>query len=46
MIIADCDSAFQLQQSSLCFHEGELFNLIRNGRGVPAVPLVMVGIQP
>ncbi len=28
-----------------CF-EGELYNVIRNGRGVPAVPLVLVGIAP
>ena len=26
--------------------EGELYNLIRQGRGVPAVPLVIVGIAP
>lgn len=26
------------------YYEGELYNLIREGRGVPAVPLVMVGI--
>ena len=25
-------------------YEGELYNVIRNGRGVPAVPLVMIGI--
>ncbi|MDR2788545.1 MAG: restriction endonuclease [Candidatus Accumulibacter sp.] len=28
------------------YFEGELYNLIRNGRGVPSVPLVMVGIAP
>lgn len=28
------------------YYEGELYNVIRNGRGVPAVPLVMVGITP
>jgi hypothetical protein len=28
------------------YYEGELYNVIRNGRGVPAVPLVMVGIAP
>lgn len=27
-------------------YEGELYNIIRNGRGVPAVPLVLVGIEP
>ena len=26
------------------YYEGELYNVIRNGRGVPAVPLVMIGI--
>lgn len=28
------------------YYEGELYNIIRNGRGVPAVPLVLVGIEP
>jgi hypothetical protein len=28
------------------YYEGELYNVIRNGRGVPAVPLVLVGIEP
>lgn len=28
------------------YYEGELYNLIRQGRGIPAVPLVMVGIAP
>lgn len=28
------------------YFEGELYNVIRNGRGVPAVPLVLVGISP
>jgi hypothetical protein len=28
------------------YFEGELYNVIRNGRGVPSVPLVMVGIAP
>jgi hypothetical protein len=27
-------------------YEGELYNVIRNGRGVPAVPLVMIGVAP
>ncbi len=26
------------------YYEGELYNIIRNGRGVPAVPLVIVGV--
>lgn len=28
------------------YYEGELYNLIRQGRGIPAVPLVMIGIAP
>jgi hypothetical protein len=28
------------------YYEGELYNLIREGRGVPAVPLVLIGISP
>ena len=26
------------------YYEGELYNLIRQGRGVPAVPLIVIGI--
>lgn len=32
--------------SGISYYEGELYNLIRQGRGVPAVPLVMIGIAP
>lgn len=28
------------------YYEGELYNVFRNGRGVPGVPLVIVGIAP
>lgn len=28
------------------YYEGELYNLIREGRGVPAVPLVLIGVEP
>lgn len=28
------------------YYEGELYNLIRQGRGVPAVPLILVGVAP
>jgi hypothetical protein len=28
------------------YYEGELYNLIRQGRGVPAVPLVIIGVAP
>jgi len=27
------------------YYEGELYNVVRQGRGVPAVPLVIVGIE-
>ncbi len=32
--------------SGVAYYEGELYNVIRQGRGVPAVPLVLVGIEP
>jgi hypothetical protein len=32
--------------SGVAYYEGELYNLIREGRGVPAVPLVMIGVAP
>ncbi len=39
--------SLQSQMSSgPAYYEGELYNVIRNGRGVPAVPLVMIGIAP
>lgn len=31
--------------SSLVYYESELYNVVRNGRGVPAVPLVILGID-
>ena len=35
----------QSQMSSgVSYYEGELYNVIRQGRGVPAVPLVIIGI--
>jgi len=37
----------QSQMSSgVGYYEGELYNVVRQGRGVPAVPLVLVGIEP
>lgn len=39
----------ELQQemaSGVGYYEGELYNLIREGRGVPAVPLVIIGVAP
>ena len=32
--------------SGPAYYEGELYNLIRQGRGIPAVPLVVVGVAP
>jgi hypothetical protein len=32
--------------SGVPYFEGELYNVIRNGRGVPAVPLILIGIAP
>jgi hypothetical protein len=36
----------QEMSSGVAYYEGELYNLIREGRGVPAVPLVLVGVEP
>jgi hypothetical protein len=37
----------QSQMSSgIAYYEGELYNVVRQGRGVPAVPLVLIGIAP
>ena len=39
--------SLQNQMSSgVGYYEGEFYNVIRQGRGVPAVPLVLVGIEP
>lgn len=32
--------------SGVPYYEGEFYNIVRQGRGVPAVPLVLVGIEP
>lgn len=32
--------------SGVGYYEAELYNLIREGRGVPAVPLVLIGLAP
>jgi hypothetical protein len=38
--------SLQCQMSSgVAYYEGELYNVIRQGRGVPAVPLVIIGIE-
>ena len=31
--------------SGVAYYEGELYNVVRQGRGVPAVPIVLVGIE-
>lgn len=36
----------QEMASGVGYYEGELYNLIREGRGVPAVPLVLIGVAP
>lgn len=39
--------SLQSQMSSgVPYYEGELYNVIRQGRGVPAVPLVLIGLEP
>lgn len=39
--------SLQSQMSSgVAYYEGELYNVVRQGRGVPSVPLVMLGIEP
>lgn len=39
--------SLQTQMSSgVAYYEGELYNVIRQGRGVPSVPLVILGIEP
>lgn len=39
--------SIQSQMSSgVAYYEGELYNVVRQGRGVPAVPLVILGIEP
>jgi len=30
--------------SGVAYYEGELYNVVRQGRGVPAVPLIIIGI--
>ena len=35
----------QQMSSGIGYYEGELYNLVRQGRGVPAVPLVLFGVD-
>ncbi len=32
--------------SGIAYYERELYNVVRQGRGVPAVPLILVGVAP
>lgn len=32
-------------RSGIGYYEGEFYNVVRQGRGVPAVPLVLVGVD-
>jgi len=32
--------------SGVAYYEGEVYNVVRQGRSTPAVPLVIVGITP
>ena len=39
--------SLQAQMSSgVAYYEGEFYNVVRQGRGVPSVPLVLIGIEP
>lgn len=39
--------SLQAQMSSgVAYYEGEFYNVVRQGRGVPSVPLVILGIEP
>ncbi len=39
--------SLQSQMSSgVAYYEGEFYNVVRQCRGVPAVPLVLIGIEP
>lgn len=31
--------------SGVAYYEGEFYNVVRQGRGVPAVPLILIGIE-
>jgi hypothetical protein len=39
--------SLQRQMSSgVAYYEGEFYNVVRQGRGIPAVSLVLIGIEP
>ena len=35
----------QHMSSGVAYYEGELYNVVRQGRGVPAVPIVLIGVE-
>jgi len=39
-------SLSQEMSSGVPYYEGELYNVVRQGRAVPAVPLIVLGIEP
>ena len=32
--------------SGVAYYEGKFYNVVRQGRGVPSVPLILIGIEP
>jgi hypothetical protein len=46
--VIDEDTGRRARQMStgVAWYEKELYNLIREGRGVPAVPLILIGVAP
>lgn len=39
--------SLQSQMSSgVAYYEGEFYNIVRQGRGVPAVPPILIGLEP
>ena len=39
---AMCDE----MSSGIAYYEGEVYNVYRQGRNTPAVPLILIGIEP
>lgn len=39
-------SMTRLMSSGIGYYEGEIYNVVRQGRGVPAVPLIVLGVEP
>lgn len=32
--------------SGIAYYKGELYNVVRQGRSIPSVPIVIIGIEP